>query len=92
MHLNLYRKKFFENQIEDYRKQVEELLKQSISPERKKYLQKEFEKLRDEFMDFLEIQMSKAKEVAEGINNLKTFKPSGQHHKPIRNNNNNKRR
>lgn len=76
--LNHYRKHFFESKIEEYKKQVEDLSKQSISPDRKKNLQKEFEKLRDEFMDFLELQMSKAKDVAEAINNLRTFNIQNQ--------------
>jgi len=78
--LNHYRKHFFESKIEEYRKQAEDLSKQSISPDRKKNLQKEFEKLRDEFMDFLELQMSKAKDVAEAINNLRTFNIQNQQH------------
>jgi hypothetical protein len=76
--LNYYRKKFFEGKITDYRKQAEELSKQSISPDRKKSLESEFEKLRDEFMDFLEIQMSGAKEVAEMLAGLRTFNFSAQ--------------
>lgn len=76
--LNFYRKKYFEGKIADYKKQAEELSKQSISPDRKRNLETEFEKLRDEFMDFLEIQMSDAKEVAEMLAGLKTFNFSGQ--------------
>lgn len=76
--LNYYRKKFFEGKIADYRKQAEELSKQSISPDRKKSLESEFEKLRDEFMDFLELQMSGAKEVAEMLAGLRTFNFSAQ--------------
>lgn len=76
--LNYYRKKFFEGKIADYRKQAEELSKQSISPDRKKNLVAEFEKLRDEFMDFLELQMTGGKEVAEMLAGLKTFNFSGQ--------------
>ncbi len=76
--LNHFRKRFFESKIEEYMKQVEDLSKQSIAPDRKKNLQKEFEKLRDEFMDCLELQMSKAKNVSEEMNNLKTFHFSNQ--------------
>lgn len=76
--LNYYRKKFFEGKIADYRKQAEELSKQSISPDRKKNLGTEFEKLRDEFMDFLELQMSAAKEVTEMLAKLRTFDFSAQ--------------
>jgi hypothetical protein len=76
--LNYYRKKYFEVKIADYRKQAEELSKQSISPDRKKSLQSEFEKLRDEFMDFLELQMSSAKEVTEMLSSLRTFNFSVQ--------------
>lgn len=76
--LNYYRKKYFEGKIADYKKQAEELSKQSISPDRKKSLESEFEKLRDEFMDFLELQMSSAKEVAEMLGSLRTFNFSAQ--------------
>jgi len=76
--LNYYRKKYFEGKIADYKKQAEELSKQSISPDRKKSLESEFEKLRDEFMDFLELQMSSAKEVAEILASLRTFNFSAQ--------------
>lgn len=76
--LNYYRKKYFEGKIADYKKQAEELSKQSISPDRKRSLESEFEKLRDEFMDFLELQMSSAKEVAEMLASLRTFNFSAQ--------------
>ncbi len=76
--LNYYRKKYFEGKIADYKKQAEELSKQSISPDRKKSLESEFEKLRDEFIDFLELQMSSAKEVAEMLASLRTFNFSAQ--------------
>jgi len=76
--LNYYRKKYFEVKIADYKKQAEELSKQAISPDRKKNLENEFEKLRDEFMDFLELQMSSAKEVAEMLAGLRTFNFSAQ--------------
>ncbi len=76
--LNYYRKKYFEGKIADYKKMAEELLKQSISPDRKKSLESEFEKLKDEFMDFFELQMSSAKEVAEMLASLRTFNFSAQ--------------
>jgi hypothetical protein len=76
--LNYYRKKYFVGKIADYKKQAEELSKQSISPDRKKSLESEFEKLRDEFIDFLELQMSSAKEVAEMLASLRTFNFSAQ--------------
>ena len=76
--LNYYRKIFFESKIEDYKKQAIELSTQSISPERKKKMETEFEKLRDEFMDFLELQMSGAQEVSEMLANLKSFNFSAQ--------------
>lgn len=71
--LNRYRKLFFENKIEDYRKEVEDLSKQPISLVQKRSLLAEFEKLRDEFIDFMELQMTKAKDVARLIENLRTF-------------------
>jgi hypothetical protein len=76
--LNYYRKKYFEGKIADFKKQAEELSKQSISSDRRKSLVSEFEKLRDEFMDFLELQMSSAKEVAEMLASLRTFNFSAQ--------------
>lgn len=79
--LNSYRKIFFESKIDEYEKQVRQLSQQAISPNRKRDLQREFEELRDEFIDFLELQMGKAKEVSESINNLRTFNIQNQQHK-----------
>lgn len=76
--LNYYRKKFFEGKIADYRKQAEDLSKRSISPDKKKNLITEFEKLRDEFIDFLELQMTVGREVAEMLTGLKTSNSSRQ--------------
>jgi hypothetical protein len=72
--LNLYRKRFFEAQIQEYKNEVADLAKQKISFDRKKTLQRDFEKLRDENMDFLDLQMGHAKEVFESINHLPTYK------------------
>ena len=90
--LNYYRKKFFAESIEDYRIQIIELSKQPISPERKRSIQNDFDKLRNEFMDFMEIQITNAKNIAESISNLKVFQI--QQHKQNSNNykNKNKRR
>ena len=71
--LNYYRKKYFSESIEDYGTQTIELSKQPISPERKRRIQNDFDKLRNEFMDFMELQISTAKDVAESISNLKVF-------------------
>lgn len=79
--LNYYRKKYFETQILEYRQQAEELSAQAISPDRKRKLESEFEKLRDEFLDFLEIQMSSAKEIAEMLSGLRTYNFSAQQNK-----------
>lgn len=76
--LTYYKEMYFKNKIADYRRQAEELSKQSISPDRKRIIEKEFEKVRDEFMDFLELQMSDAKEVTEILAGLKTFNFSGK--------------
>lgn len=73
--LNYYRKQFFENEIERFELLVQELSQKPISIDRKKNIQKEFEKLRDEFIDFLDLQIGKAKEVVDKINNIKTFNP-----------------
>lgn len=88
--LNHYRKIFFESEIERYKKQVAELSQKPLSPDRKKSLQNEFDKLRDEFVDFLDLQMSKGKEVTDMISNLKVFNP--QNHQKQNTNNKNKRR
>lgn len=88
--LNHYRKIFFESEIERYKKQVIELSQKPLSPDRKKSLQNEFEKLREEFLDFLDIQISKGTEVTDMINNLKVFIP--QHQKQHNHNKNKKRR
>jgi hypothetical protein len=76
--LNVYRKIFFENKIDEYENQIRQLSQQAISPNRKRDLQGEFEELRDEFIDFLELQMGKAKEVSESINNMRTFNIQNQ--------------
>lgn len=88
--LNHYRKIFFESEIERYKKQVIELSQKPLSPDRKKSLQNEFEKLREEFLDFLDLQISKGTEVTDKINNLKVFIP--QHQKQNNHNKNKKRR
>lgn len=88
--LNHYRKIFFESEIERYMKQVIELSQKPLSPDRKKSLQNEFEKLREEFLDFLDIQISKGTEVTDMINNLKVFIP--QHQKQHNHNKYKKRR
>lgn len=76
--LNYYRRIYFENKIQGYRQQVVKISNQSISPERKKSLALEFEKLRDEYMDFLDLQMSEASEVADLISNLKVLNLSNK--------------
>lgn len=88
--LNHYRKIFFESEIERYKKQVIELSQKPLSPDRKKSLQNEFEKLREEFLDFLDLQINKGTEVTDMINNLKVFIP--QHQKQNNHNKNKKRR
>ncbi|WP_028375072.1 hypothetical protein [Leeuwenhoekiella sp. MAR_2009_132] len=88
--LNHYRKIFFESEIERYKKQVIELFHKPLSPDRKKSLQNEFEKLREEFLDFLDLQISKGTEVTDMINNLKVFIP--KHQKQHNHNKNKKRR
>ena len=88
--LNHYRKIFFESEIERYKKLVIELSQKPLSPYRKKSVQIEFEKLREEFLDFLDLQISKGMEVTDMINNLKVFIP--QHNKQHNHNKNKKRR
>ena len=88
--LNHYRKIFFESEIERYKKLVIELSQKPLSPYRKKSVQIEFEKLREEFLDFLDLQISKGTEVTDMINNLKVFIP--QHNKQHNHNKNKKRR
>lgn len=82
--INYYRKKYFESKIADYKKQAEELSKQTISPDRKKSLESEFDNLRDEFLDFLELQMSSAKDVTVMLSELKTFNFSAQQRKNLK--------
>lgn len=88
--LNHYRKIFFESEIERYKKLVIELSQKPLSPDRKKSMQIEFEKLREEFLDFLDLQISKGTEVTDMIYNLKVFIP--QHQKQHNHNKNKKRR
>lgn len=88
--LNHYRKIFFESEIERYKKLVIELSQKPLSPDRKKSMQIEFEKLREEFLDFLDLQINKGTKVTDMINNLKVFIP--QHQKQHNHNKNKKRR
>lgn len=88
--LNHYRKIFFESEIERYKKLVIELSQKPLSPCRKKSVQIEFEKLREEFLDFLDLQINKGTEVTDMINNLKVF--ISQHQKQHNHNKNKKRR
>ena len=88
--LNHYRKIFFESEIERYKKLVIELSQKPLSQDRKKSMKIEFEKLREEFLDFLDLQISKVTEVTDMINNLKVFIP--QHNKQHNHNKNKKRR
>lgn len=90
--LNYYRKIFFENEIERFEKQVNELSQKPISIDRKKNLQKEFEKVRDEFVDLLDLQMKKEKDVTDIINNLKVFSPQIHQKQHNHNHNKNKKR
>lgn len=90
--LNYYRKIFFENEIERFEKQVNELSQKPISIDRKKNLQKEFEKVRDEFVDLLDLQMNKEKDVTDIINNLKVFSPQIHQKQHNHNHNKNKKR
>ncbi len=79
--LNFYRKRFFESEIERYKKQAVELSQKPLSSDRKRSLQNEFDKVRDEFVDFPDLQISKGKEVTDMINNLKVFNPQKHHNK-----------
>jgi len=90
--LDYYRKIFFENEIERFEKQANELSQKPISIDRKKNLQKEFEKVRDEFVDLLDLQMNKAKDVTDMINNLKVFIPQNHQKQHNHNHNKNKKR
>jgi hypothetical protein len=71
--LHFFRMKFFESAIEDYRKQAQELLPKPIAPEKKRKLQAEWEKLRDEFIDCMELQM-KASAIKDLIDDIRIFK------------------
>lgn len=79
--LNLYRRKFFETKVGEFKKQVTELAQQSISQDRKKYLQNDFDKLRDEFIDFMDLQMTIGKDVSSMIENLRVSNFSNQQHR-----------
>lgn len=88
--LNYYRKIFFESEIERFEVQANELSQKPISIDKKKNLQKEFEKVRDEFLD---LQMNKAKDIADMINGLKVLNPQNHPQKKHSyNHNKNKKR
>lgn len=76
--LNYYRKKYFDSKISEYKRSVDELSKQSISPEKKIKFQKEFEKMLGEYADINEFQMSDIKVIGERITNLRTYNFSNQ--------------
>lgn len=69
----IYGQLYFKDSVEEYRKQVIELSKKSISIDKKRSLQNEFEKIKKEFSDFEDLQDTIAKEVTVLIRNLKTF-------------------
>ncbi|HEU5289539.1 MAG TPA: hypothetical protein VFU05_02775 [Cyclobacteriaceae bacterium] len=71
VNLNVYRKIFFEDKIESFQKRTEELARHPITLEQKRGMQGDFERLRDEFIDFMDLQIGKAQHVAESIENLK---------------------
>lgn len=75
--LNLFRRKFFENSIEQFKKQANDFISQPISFDKKRKLQLDFETLRDEFMDFMDLQL-KATTVKDLIDRLKTFNKSNK--------------
>ena len=71
--LSIYRKMYFITAIEDYRKIVSDYSKNPIPFDKQRKLQNEFDDLRNEFMDFMEIQLGDAKDVAADISGLRTF-------------------
>lgn len=82
-YLNLFRKKFFESAIEQFRKQATEFIKKPVSFEKKRKMQIEFEALRDEYMNFLDLQL-KATGVKDLIDSLRLFKSSDRTNRPGR--------
>jgi len=75
--LNLFRKQFFDQEIERFKRQLIDLTSKPISQDRKRSIQNEFEKIRDENMDFMDLQM-KASKVKESIDNLKAVNFNNQ--------------
>jgi len=70
--VNYFRRHYFEAQMESFSKRIQDL-KGPIEFKLKKNWQTEYEQLRNEFMDFMDIQMGRAQEVAKAIDSLKTI-------------------
>jgi len=73
LQLTLFRKKFFEQQIDLFKKQVASHVEKAISPDAKRRLKNDFEKLRDEFIEFMDLQLI-ASPVTDMIEGLREFR------------------
>jgi hypothetical protein len=71
--LNYYRKIYFVNRLKEFAKEVLDLSAKPISYDRKRNLLNEFDKTRNEFLDFHDLQQTSVKDIVESINKLVTF-------------------
>jgi hypothetical protein len=76
-YLGSFRKQFFAEQIEIFKRQSAEYAQKSILPEMKRKMKTDFEKLRDEFIEFMDLQLV-ASPIANTIDGLREtrFNPS----------------
>lgn len=67
--LAVHRRRYFEESIEEYRKIIESMADKPVSQADKKRIQNDFVILRDEFIDFLDLQL-KASVIKDAIDRL----------------------
>jgi len=67
-----FKRKYFSEAIDEYRKRTTDMAARPISPDKKRKLQKDFEQLRDEFIDLMDLQL-RASSVKDLIDGLQVF-------------------
>jgi len=67
--LILSKRRYFSEAIDDYKNRVTDMTARPVSPEKKRKLQKDFEQLRDEFIDLMDLQLiaSSVKDLIDGL-------------------------
>ena len=77
-YLTMFRKQFFTEQIEVYKSQVANYAQRPILPEMKRKMKADFEKLRDEFIEFMDLQLiaSPVANMIEGLRETRFSHPT----------------